>query len=290
MPTLKEFNVKLTRLRSTRKLTKTMKLVSVNKLRKAQDAEKRVGLISSRLSGVLCRLGGAVAAGEHPLVTPRKSVKTVMTLVITSDRGLCGGFNNNLVKTVASWLREKEGTGQTVLLSCCGRRGYAFFKSRATVDRHYEDVMTRPDFAHAHRIARGLQAAFSGGRVDEVYLAYNVTQGTMSQKPVVERLLPMSPSDLACHQPGKLSAGWLLEPSVEELLNALLPRIVGVKVYTAMLNSSAGEHSARMKAMEQASSNADTLIRKITLERNRARQAQITTELTEIVAGAEALK
>jgi len=290
MPTLKEFNVKLTRLRSTRKLTKTMKLVSVNKLRRAQEAEKRVGLIASRLSNVLCHIGGTVAEGEHALVTPRKSIKTVMTLVITSDRGLCGGFNNNLIKAVAAWVRDQESNNRIVLLSCCGRRGFSFFKTRATIDRHYEEVMGRPDFTHAHRIARGLQAAFTGGRVDEVYLAYNATQGTLSQKPLIERLVPMNTKELACQSPGKQSAGWLLEPSVEGLLNALLPRIVSLKVYLALLNSSAGEHSARMKAMEQASSNADTLIRQITLERNRARQAQITTELTEIVAGAEALK
>lgn len=289
MPTLKEFNVKLARLRSTRKLTRTMKLVSVNKLRRAQEAEKRVGLITTRLCGLLGHMGGALAAGEHVLVTPRKTVKSVMVLVITSDRGLCGGFNNNLVKHVAGWMREQEGNGRTVLVGCCGRRGYAFFKSRVAVDRNFEDVMTRPDYTHAHRIARGLQAAFTGGRVDEVYLAYNASQATLSQKPLVERLAPLNAGEIACVQ-GVPAGGWMLEPNPEELLGALLPRVMSLKVYAAMLNSSAGEHSARMKAMEQASSNADTLIRQITLERNRARQAQITTELTEIVAGAEALK
>jgi F-type H+-transporting ATPase subunit gamma len=290
MPTLKEFNVKLTRLRSTRKLTKTMKLVSVNKLRRAQEAEKRVGLISGRLSGVLGKLGSAIAEGEHVLLTPRKSVKHVLVLVITSDRGLCGGFNNNLIKAVALWSREQEANNRSVLMSFCGRRGYSFFKTRATVERHYEEVMAKPDYSHAHRIGRALQAAFTGRRVDEVYLAYNATQGTLSQKPLIERVVPLNLTSLAVAGGGKPSAGWLLEPGPEELLNNLLPRIVSLKVYTAMLNSSAGEHSARMKAMEQASSNADTVIRQITLERNRARQAAITTELTEIVAGAEALK
>ena len=290
MPTLKEFNVKLTRLRSTRKLTKTMKLVSVNKLRRAQEAEKRVGLIANRLSGVLGKLGSAVASGEHVLVTPRKVVKNVMVLVITSDRGLCGGFNNNLIKAVVPWVREQETKNHSVLMSFAGRRGYSFFKSRATVDRYFEDVMGRPDFSHAHRIGRSLQSAFTGKRVDEVYLAYNATQGALSQKPLIERILPMNAESLTGAEGGKPAAGWLLEPSTEVLLNTLLPRIVSLKVYTALLNSSAGEHSARMKAMEQASSNADSLIRQITLDRNRARQAAITTELTEIVAGAESLK
>lgn len=290
MATLKEFNVKLARLRSTRKLTKTMKLVSVNKLRRAQDAEKRVGLIAERLSGILGRMGPSVVAGEHALVTPRKSVKTVLLLVITSDRGLCGGFNNTLIKTVAPWAREQEAMGRSVLMSFCGRRGYAFFKSRASVDRFYEEVMVKPDYPHAHRVARELQAAFIGRRVDEVYLAYNAAQGTMAQKPLVERIVPMDPAELTRAAGEKVSGGWMLEPNPEELLHALLPRVVSLKVYSALLSSASGEHAARMKAMEQASSNADSLIRQITLRRNRARQAAITTELTEIVAGAEALK
>ncbi|MEI6563952.1 MAG: ATP synthase F1 subunit gamma [bacterium] len=290
MPTLKEFNVKLTRLRSTRKLTKTMKLVSVNKLRRAQEAEKRVSLITNRLLGILGRMGASVAPGEHVLVTPRKTVKRVLVLLITSDRGLCGGFNNNLIKGVTHWAKDQEGKGRSVVMSCCGRRGYSFFKNRMTVDRYYEDVTGRPDYPHAFRIGRELQAAFGKGRVDEVYLAYNSVQGTMSQKPVVEKIVPMDPETLMRASVEAQAGGWMLEPNPEELLQALLPRVVSLAVYTALLNSSVGEHSARMKAMEQASSNADNLIRQITLQRNRARQAAITTELTEIVAGAEALK
>jgi len=291
MPTLKEFNVKLTRLRSTRKMTKTMKLVSVNKLRRAQDAEKRVSLIANRMFGILGRMGPSVVAGEHPLVIPRKSVKNVLVLLISSDRGLCGGFNNNLIKMINPWLKQQEGKGHSVSMSFCGRRGYASFKNRATIERNYEDVMVKPDFSHAHRIARELQAAFIRGRVDEVYLAYNSLQGAMAYQPVVEKIIPMDPNALT--QSGvdsKTGGGWMMEPNSEEVLNALLPRVISLSVYIAMLSSSVGEHSARMKAMEQASSNADNLIRQITLQRNRARQAAITTELTEIVAGAEALK
>lgn len=291
MPTLKEFNVKLTRLRSTRKMTKTMKLVSVNKLRRAQDAEKRVSLIASRLFGILGRMGPAVVAGEHALVIPRKSVKNVLVLMITSDRGLCGGFNNNLIKLVNPWVKQQAEKGCSVVMSFCGRRGYASFKNRATVERYYEDVMAKPDFAHAHRIARELQAAFVRGRVDEVYLAYNSLQGALSQQPVIEKIIPLDPAVLTrSGEDTKARGSLMLEPSPDEVLNALLPRMVSLGVYIAMLNSAVGEHGARMKAMEQASSNADNLIRQITLQRNRARQAAITTELTEIVAGAEALK
>lgn len=290
MPTLKEFNVKLTRLRSTRKMTKTMKLVSVNKLRRAQDAEKRVSLIASRMFGILGRMGPAVVSGEHALVIPHKSVKKILVLLMTSDRGLCGGFNNNLVKMINPWIKQQEAQGRAVLVSFCGRRGYNSLKNLVTVERYYEDVMVKPDFFHANRIAREIQAAFVGGRVDEVYLAYNALQSAMAQEPVVEKIIPMDPAALTQVVGGSKSGGWMLEPSSEEVLKALLPRMISLNVYIAMLSSSVGEHSARMKAMEQASSNADNLIRQITLQRNRARQAAITTELTEIVAGAEALK
>lgn len=291
MPTLKEFNVKLTRLRSTRKMTKTMKLVSVNKLRRAQEAEKRVSLIANRMFGILGRMGAATVAGEHPLVIPRKSVKNVLVLLITSDRGLCGGFNNNLVKTVNPWLKQQQEMGRSIMMSFCGRRGHASFKNRVAVERFYEDVMVKPDFAHAHRVARELQAAFVRGRVDEVFLAHNAIRGTMAQLPVLEKLMPMDASVLIKSGAEAPAGGdWMMEPNAESVLSELLPRIVSLNVYLAMLNSSVGEHSARMKAMEQASSNADNLIRLITLQRNRARQAAITTELTEIVAGAEALK
>ena len=290
MPSLKEFNVKLTRLRSTRKMTKTMKLVSVNKLRRAQEAEKRVNLIASHVSGLLGQMGLCLVCGEHPLVISRKSVKKVLVLVITSDRGLCGGFNNNLVKTVTLWAAQQAGQGREVAMSFCGRRGYASMKNRVTVDRYYDDVMVKPNFTYAHRIAREIQGAFVHKRVDEVYLAYNALQGAMAQQPVVEKLIPLIPAALVEGNQNLKPGAWMLEPSAEEVLNALLPRIISLSVYLAMLSSSVGEHSARMKAMEQASSNADSLIRQITLQRNRARQAAITTELTEIVAGAEALK
>ncbi len=290
MPTLKEFNVKLTRLRSTRKMTKTMKLVSVNKLRRSQEAEKRVSLIESRMSGILGRMGPSVLSGEHALVIPRKSVKKVLVLLITSDRGLCGGFNNNLIKTLNPWIRQQEELKRSVLVSFCGRRGYASLKNLVAVERYYEDFMIKPGFMHAHRIAREIQASFTHGRVDEVYLAFNALRGAMSQQPVVEKIIPMDPALLAQAGTVAASGSWMLEPNTEEVLNALLPRMISLRVYLAMLSSSVGEHSARMKAMEQASSNADNLIRMITLQRNRARQAAITTELTEIVAGAEALK
>jgi F-type H+-transporting ATPase subunit gamma len=293
MPSLKEYNVKLARLRNTRKMTKTMKLVSVNKLRRAQEAEKRAGRFAANVTDIMAQVGQADGEWEYALLTPRKAVGSVLMLTITSDRGLCGGFNNTLIKAVAHWNGEQTARGRAVLISCCGRKGHTFFKSRARIERYYEEASAHPEFQGARRIGHELQAAFLSGRVDEVHLAYNMPKGMLSQTVTIERLLPIDPASLRTTAGHGTAAGGrdgLLDPSRGELMEALLPRFICLKIYSALLSSAAGEHSARMRAMDQASSNADNLIKILTLQRNRARQAEITTELIEIVAGAEALK
>jgi len=289
MPSLKEYNVKLARLRNTRKMTKTMKLVSVNKLRKAQEAEKRASAFTGRMQSIFSRLVASGVEERHPLTTPRAQVRRVLTLVFTSDRGLCGGFNNNLIRMVVGWTRQETERQREVQVSCCGKRGNAYLKSRVTIRTHYEDASARPKFADAHQIGADVRHAFLSGDIDELYLAYNQPQGALAQKPVIERLIPFDPGSLT--QPAaRLDGDWIFEPGQVELMGALLPKLVDLRIYSALLCTAAGEHGARMRAMDQATTNADNMIGLLTLQRNRARQAQITTELTEIVAGAEALK
>lgn len=289
MPSLKEFNVKLARLRSTRKVTRTMKLVSVNKLRRAQEAERRAGQTSARMFEIVARLSEVGDESEHSLLAPRRDVKSVLVTVFTSDRGLCGGFNHALLRTAHAWVEEQRKQGRRVDVNCCGRRGYAFFRYRGEVNRFYEDAAAKPQFGHALQIGNELQAAFTSGRIDEVYLAYNVSRNALSQVPVVEKLLPLNAAELR-RTVSAAHGDCLLEPGRAALLESLLPRVVNLKVYAALLSNAAGEHSARMRAMDQATTNAENLIESLTLQRNRARQAEITTELTEIVAGAEALR
>ncbi len=290
MPSLKEFNVKLTRLRSTRKLTRTMKLVSVNKLRRAQEAERRTGLCTAKMMGIVARLTSAAPEFSHVLLAPRRAVRSALAIVLTSDRGLCGGFNNGLLRVVQTWMLERRAAGLHIEVSCCGRRGYAFFRSRGEVNRFYEEAAGRPEFGHALQIGREAQAAFASGRIDEVYLAYNVAQNALTQTPTIRRLLPLDPAELTGAVTADDGTDWIFEPGPVELLASLLPRVIHLKIYSALQASATGEHSARMRAMDQATTNADNLIGSLTLQRNRARQAEITTELTEIVAGAEALK
>jgi F-type H+-transporting ATPase subunit gamma len=289
MPTLKEYDVKLTRLRSTRKMTKTMQLVSANKLRRAQEAQKNAGIYAERFNGILTRLAAAADPGSHPLLRAHRQVRNILVVVFTSDRGLCGGFNNNLIRKAASWCRQAAPT-RHVEVSCSGRRGFAFFRNRADIRRYYEEAAARPVFAHARQIGADVQTAFLTGGADEVHLAYNAFKGVMSQTPVIERLLPLDPAALPAGTAPSDPERWLYEPVRPALLQALLPRLVNLRIFLAMLNTAAGEHGARMTAMDHATTNADSLIERLTLLRNRARQAHITTELIEIVAGAEALK
>jgi F-type H+-transporting ATPase subunit gamma len=289
MPTLKEYNVKLASLRTTRKMTNSMKLVSASKLRRAQEAQKNGALYVTPVHRIFVRLAKLGEAADHPLTKSRRHVRTVLMLVITSDRGLCGGFNNNLTKKVAEWRLKQDAAARSVEVSCYGRRGYAFFRNRAEIRKHYEYGAARPAYAHAQEIGMDVQAAFSGGGVDEVYLAYNAFHGGLAYTPAIERLLPFEPGSIRAAEDGT-PQDWLYEPAAPELLQTLLPWLVKLRVYAALLSSAAAEHGARMTAMEQATTNADHLIEDLTLLRNRVRQAAITTELIEIVAGAEALK
>lgn len=291
MPSLKEYNAKLTRLRSTRKLTRTMKLVSANKLRRAQESEKRVASYVDRMQSLLRRMTHGVSpADPHPLLAPRPKIRRILLLAIASDRGLCGGFNNSLFREIARWVAEREANGHAVQVSCCGRKAHAFLRNRYAVDRFYEQAVARPDFAAARRIGSELIAGFLSGRLDEVHVASNKTGSRGEAIPSFERLIPLDPLQGSATADTTAPAGWIIDPDPVTILESSLPALINLRLYQLLLSSATGEHGARMRAMEQAGSNAETLIRTLTLQRNRARQAQITTELTEIVAGAEALR
>lgn len=287
MPSIKDYNVKLASLKNTRKITKTMKMVSASKLRRAQIAQRSAHIYSLRLNELIARLAVSVDSAAHPLLNQRTPVKNVLLLAFSSDRGLCGGFNNNLCKFVNTWVRENQGKYGSIDLSFCGKRGHTFFSRRVSVKKHYGGVTVTPDFLVASQIGEELSEMFVNGEYDEVYLAYNEFKSALSQNPTIHKLLPIEASELAGGQ--AISSDYIFEPAQPELLATLLPRSTFFKIYYTLLENSAGEHGARMTAMDNATNNANDLIDQYTLLRNRARQASITTELTEIVAGAEAL-
>jgi F-type H+-transporting ATPase subunit gamma len=289
MPTVKEYNIKLSRLKNTRKMTRTMKMVAANKLRKAQEAQRNVAEFSVALGSAMDRLLRCAPTNDvHPLMKQQNAPRRILALVITSDRGLCGGFNNNLNRLMAKWIGENSAEDKDVHVSFCGKRGFMYLKNKVNVLRHYEGVMHRPTFADASRIGNELQSAFLKKQFDEVWLAYNVFRTVLSQKPDIVPLLPLSLKKYEA--PRTEGSDVLLEPDAAAVMDTLAPKVVNVRLFAALADSFAGEHGSRMTAMENATNNAEELIESYTLLRNRARQAAITRELIEIISGAEALR
>jgi len=288
MPTIKEYNVKLKSLKNTQKITKTMKMVSASKLRKAHQAQDNAKLYAKNLTSLISRISTSVESTAHPLLCVRHEINNVLILIVTSDKGLCGGFNNNANKKVEQWIKENNHRGHQVYLSCCGRKGHAYFQRTHKVDRFYESVTINPRFSKASEIGQELIESYVNGQYDEIYITYNQFFSPLSQKTVIEKIIPLDPTALETQEQIQTSE-YIFEPDKDKMLSFLIPHYLYFKIFFALLENSAGEHGARMTAMENATKNATELSDKYTLLRNRARQAAITTELIEIVAGAEAL-
>lgn len=291
MPSLKDYKDKLKSLQNMRKMTKTMKMVAASKLYRTMDDQRRASVFAGRLHELITRLTGNVDATAHPLLEQREETRNALVLFISSDKGMCGGFNNGLIKFVNKWLAQPAARTGEAHFSFCGRRGHLFFRSRRPVKTFYEGVTQRPAFSEAIRIARDVTRDFLSGEFDEVYLAYNHFISPLSQRPMLEKLLPLEPhEDFKVGEKHGLHDLYLFEPPEHEILAQLLPRIVEHQIFFALLENAAGENGARMTAMDNATRNASKMINQYTLLRNRARQAAITKELIEIVSGAEALK
>ena len=289
MASIKEYNKKLKSLKNTRKITKTMKMVAASKLHKAHQAQANAKLYARNLTELISRISAVVLPEQHPLLIKRQAVQNALILVFTSDKGLCGAFNHNCHRHVVAWLKENRQNYKKVDLSFCGKRGYFFFRRMENTKTYYENIVGDPKFESAIQIGNALIQSFLKTEYDEVYLAYNQFFSPISQKTVFEKLLPIDPQAMI-HEKIEHPREYLFEPQGPELLEFLIPHFVYFKIYFSLLENAAGEHGARMSAMDSATKNATDFIDKTTLLRNRARQAAITTELTEIVAGAEALR
>ena len=289
MPSLKEYKNKLASLSNTRKFTKTMKMVAASKLYRTMDAQRRANQFYTKLEDMLGQLAGSVDHRAHPLLQARPHPKTALVILYMSDKGLCGGFNNNLIKHMTRWLNIPDQQVKKISLSFAGRRGWLFFRNRMPVAKLYDGAAAHPTPGEAVHIASDAIQGFLAGTYDEVYLAYNHFVNPLSQVPTIKKVLPIEPHVIEAEATG-IHDDFLLEPEPHALLSALLPKIVNFEVYFALLENAAGENGARMTAMDSATNNANKMIKQYTLLRNRARQASITKELIEIVSGAEALK
>ena len=285
MASLKEVKGRIATVNNTRKITSAMKMVASAKLHKAQGAITNMLPYERRLHGLLTNLLG----GGEVLVwnTPRE-VKRVALVVFSSNSSLCGGFNANVIKHTTLWLDEYQALGkENILLYPVGKKvADALSKMGYAIEGNFQHLADKPSFAEAAELAQGLMNLFTRGEVDRVELLYNHFKSTASQILTREVYLPMQTSGNTIE--GKEDLDYILEPSREELLATLLPKVLRMKLYIVLLDSNASEHAARTMAMQIATDNADDLLQELTLMYNKTRQQAITNELLDIVGGSMA--
>jgi F-type H+-transporting ATPase subunit gamma len=292
MASLRDLRRRIKSIKSTQQITKAMKAVSAAKMRKAQDAVLFARPYAKRLKGVLGRVGTAGGDFKHPLLEVREP-KKVAYVLITADRGLCGGFNSNVIRRAAQEIKKE--TAAEVSLITIGRKSRDFFLRRKyDIVKQYVGLGEDIQYGTVKDIASFIIESYASEEYDAVYLIYSQFVNVLIQKPVVVKLLPAEPPGEEGETKKEGGEGrnidYIFEPSAGAVLAELLPKYIENAVFQGLLESKAGEHSARMSAMENATKNADEMIDSLTLSLNRARQAQITTEISEIVGGAAALE
>lgn len=291
MPSLQSLRRKIAAFKNTQKITKAMKMVAAAKLKRSQDRILAARPYAHKMRDVLSSLSQRVNRSAHPLLQKRQGRK-VEILVVTSDRGLCGGFNGNIVRKSADFIRQCEAQGCEVTLSIVGRKGRDYFRRRTwTIRQEWTGVFDKLSFEHAIDIGGDLTDHFVKGTFDELHIVYNEFKSAIQQRVIVEKLFPVHAGvEFGAVQEGAATGGsYLYEPDETDLLNALVPKHFQIQAYRVLLESAAAEHGARMAAMDGATRNAGQLIKKVTLYYNKTRQAAITKELMDIVGGAEAL-
>jgi F-type H+-transporting ATPase subunit gamma len=296
MANLKEVRVRIASVVSTQQITKAMKMVSASKLRRAQGAIQQIRPYAEGLQNMVGRLVSGLegSAAEMPLTSVRE-IKRVGVVLLTSDKGLCGGFNSNLIKTARRFIQDLPADQQATLIPV-GRKGVDFFKrSGLPQDLRFKDLMLKIRYQATAEMADQLSKAFVQGEYDQVVVVYSEFKNPVVQYFRVMPWLPLqaeSPSASSSASgagAGQGAADYLYEPGREQIVQDLLPFSLAIDLHKAMLDTQASEHGARMTAMDKATENAGDLLRELRLQYNRARQAAITTEITEIVGGAAAL-
>ena len=292
MPSVIDLRRRVRAVKNTQQITKAMKMVAASKLRRAQERITNARPYAVQMQHVLAGLAGRVDSSIHPLLTVREQGPDSRTLIIsvTADKGLCGSFNTNAIKSAAL---AAVGSTTPVSLGIVGRKGREYFGRRSySIEFEQIGIFQKLTFANAQTIATLAMDAFTSGRADRVLLVYNEFKSVIAQKVIVDQLLPIARNDLpgqAQQQPDEVQVDYLYEPSAQEIFNQLLPRYVEVQVYRALLDSNAAFYAAQMTAMDTASRNAADMIGSLTLYMNKVRQAAITREIIEVVSGAQAL-
>jgi F-type H+-transporting ATPase subunit gamma len=289
MPGSKEIRTKIKSVQNTRKITKAMEMVAASKMRKAQERMRQARPYADKVRNIAAHLAQANSEYRHPYLVAHGELKNVGVIVVTTDKGLCGGLNTNILRLVTQRLKDFERQSVKVRATAIGNKGFGFLsRVGAAVVSH---VVQLGDTPHLERLIGAIKVqldAYEKGEVDAVYLSYTRFVNTMKQEPVFERLLPLDPEKLKEDQKS-YSWDYVYEPDAQTVLDELLVRYVEAIVYQAIAENMASEQSARMVAMKAASDNAKKVIDDLQLSYNKARQAAITKELSEIVGGAAAV-
>lgn len=288
MATLKQLRRRIRSAKSIQQITRAMKLVAAARLLRSQERVLQARPYADKMRELIANLGAAGDMPEHPLLK-RRPIKRKGVIVFTAERGLCGSYNTNIIRTSAEYIAKCEAPP---LLVAVGKKGRMFFAKRGyEIADSFEIPTTGPTLAHANEITRLAQELFTSENVDAVSLVYSKFYSAIRQEPQIVQLFPIEPPTVAlADQVEAFQKVYSFEPKPEELLENLLPRYARTLVLQALLESAASEHGARMTAMSSATDNAGEMIRSLTLDMNRSRQAAITKEILEVVGGAEALK
>jgi F-type H+-transporting ATPase subunit gamma len=290
MPGLKDVKNKIQGVKKTSQITKAMNMVASAKLRGAQDKMERFRPYSQKFSAAMSNLSGGMEGGNLPLMEVR-DVKSVEIVVVTSDRGLCGSFNSNIISTADRMRKSFESAGKKVSFICVGKKAHQFFRKTGKVRKSYTDIMSSFQMYNAREISMDVADNFMMGGSDEVRIVYGKFHSVAVQKPEAEELLPIKPvTGVQTEVAAKITGAYTYEPEPGEIMEVLLPLYLNVQVYHAMLEVGASEHAARMTAMDNATNACKDMIHDLTRLYNKARQSAITSDLMDIVGGAEALK
>ncbi|MDO8953102.1 MAG: ATP synthase F1 subunit gamma [Draconibacterium sp.] len=291
MAGLKEIRIRIASVKTTRQVTSAMKIVSAAKLKKAQDAIYQIRPYANKLHEILIPLSASLENAEDSVYTQQREPKKVLVVLISSNKGLCGGFNTNISKKAVRLVHEKYNTqfeqGDVHFL-CIGKQGMRQMKyAGIKVEDNRNEIFSDLSFENISNISLGLMEAFEDGLYDRIEIVYNQFKNAAVQIQTTEQFLPI---EIEKNEFEKVNTNFIYEPSKEYIIKELIPRILKIQFYKALLDSHAAEHGARLTAMHNATDNATELLNYLTLQYNKARQAAITSEILEIVSGAEALK
>lgn len=286
MATLRDIRRRIRGVEKTQQITSAMRMVAAAKLRRAQNAILAARPYARRMYATLAEIGRREGGTQHPLLQPHAEQQAFELVVVTSDRGLCGAFNGNVVKCANATLGERAGEYRRLDVSVVGRKAEEYYRRRRPPVAKWTGLGT-VDYRHAVAIAEHVSKRYLAGEIDGAAIVYNEFVSAINQRPNVLQLLPFTPDEELAAAGG--APPYEMEPDPASLLNVLVPNALEFTIYAALLENQAGEYAARMTAMESATRNTEELIRSLTLQFNRARQAAITRELVEIVSGAEAL-